>query len=600
MLPSYDEWSDLVKVSYTRGTDEWKALDAAYKDYSIKPDAQSSRERLVAALNSFDEKKKQKHGGVRSARDAKGALTALRRHLLQKPVELTTADLAALDEMGWAQRNSIFRTLVGARIRYKQNTLIEMGMELKGGAEDFVTKLKEIPGVSGSSSAEQISSTAGHEASSLWQGTLQSITGMAGELQGEVMDALTREVGAHTMSAIASAVPILGTVKDGLDVLKNLKNIVNNELVKNRINDSRVYTRPGDVQIAINNIQRILSGRRVELGIELAGSVTGFTTGVVSMGMAAPIASAAQSGVKLIYTIYNFVSDHFAMTRANKLIDEALRSRRLLIDIMNDFPLLGAHLITLIEASTLLEFSVLEIGDPFFMILIEYYRSKCDTLKDTARSIVTESRFEIVTIQLPDAALLQTHNRLKHDLQKNLEIAFEARERAARDFADHKKKMGSVFEEMKARQAAKEKATQVMEQLQQQATMLELMVLVNEENEREAARLIDIRAMRETQQQDLARLQALQQRVKKAITTYHDQTSGFSGMFTRQSSESTAATQALKPLSESKNPEDLKKLESLVKYLLKKPGATSSPINTVTQPLKQPSRLYDMLNPVYS
>jgi hypothetical protein len=53
MLPSYEVWSDLVKVSYTRGSDEWKELDAAYKDYSINPGVESSRKRLVAALRSL-------------------------------------------------------------------------------------------------------------------------------------------------------------------------------------------------------------------------------------------------------------------------------------------------------------------------------------------------------------------------------------------------------------------------------------------------------------------------------------------------------------------------------------------------------------------
>ena len=606
MLPSYEVWSDLVKVSYTRGSDEWKELDAAYKDYSINPGVESSRKRLVAALNTFDEKKKQKYGEVRSERDAKGALTALRRHLLQKPVELTAADLAGLDEMGWAQRNAIFRSLIGARIRYRKSSPFDMGKELKSNAEDFVSKLKDIPGATGASSVGQSGPASGQQASSLWQGMLQSITGLAEELQGEVMAALTREIGAHTMAAISSAIPILGTVKDGLDILVKLKNIVDNELVKYRINESRTYTRPGDVQIAINNIQQILSGRRVELGIELAGSVTGFTSGVVSMGMAAPVASAAQSGAKLIYTIYNFVSDHLAMTRANKLIDEALRSRRLLIDIMNDFPFLGAHLISVIEASTLLEFSVLEIGDPFFMILIEYYRSQCDTLIDTARSTVKNSRFEVFSVQRPDTAILQANNRFQDELKKHLELAAAARERAARDLADHKNKMKSVFEEMKERQVAADKAVHqrsfsvVLKQLKQQATMLEMMVLANEENEREAARLIDIRAMKETQQLELAKLQSLQERVREVLNTYNDQTSGFSGMFTRQSSESTAAIQALKPFSVSKNPEDLKKMDSLVKYLLQRPGATSSPVNTVKQPLKRPSRLYDLLNPVYS
>jgi hypothetical protein len=611
MLPSYEIWSELTQASISSGSNEWKALDAAYKDYSKNPDMQSNRERLETALNTFDQEKIKKYGSAKSDRDAKGALTALRRYLQKKPVELSAVDLRSIDELGWGQRNLIFRALVGARIRYKKGSPLDMAKKLKDDGGDFADKLKEImPSSSSGGQAppvgQHVMSAAEQQANSIWQGILQSITGIAGDLQADAMNALIQAVGQSTYNTIATTIPVLGTVQNGLNILTNLKGIADNELAKHRVDKNRIYTRPGDVQVAINNIQEILSARRVELGIDLAGSVISFSADVASMGIAGPILGVAQTAAKLVNTIYNFVSDHVAMTRANEKIDEALRSRRLLIDVMNSFPFLGAYALTIAETSTILEFCVLEIGDPFHMILIEYYRSKCDDIISQARSIVTQSRFEIVGISRPDAAILEAHNRLKDNLNEKLQRAVEARDAAAQNFADHKKKMGSVFEEMKARQAAKDRAAHqqafspVLEQLKQQATMLEMMVMVNDENEREAARLIDIRAMKEAQQQDLIRLQALQQRVKKVLDTYHEQTSGFSGMFTRQSNESTAATQALKPLAESKNPEEMKKLEALVKYLLKKQGAATSPVNTVTQPLKQPSRLFDLLNPAYS
>ena len=125
-----------------------------------------------------------------------------------------------------------------------------------------------------------------------------------------------------------------------------------------------------------------------------------------------------------------------------------------------------------------------------------------------------------------------------------------------------------------------------------------MMVLMNNEIEREAARLIDIRAMKETLEQELAKLRVLQQQVQKVLATYRDQTTGFNSLVTRQSGESTAAIAALTPLAASASRDALKKLRKLVESLLKKPGATPPP-GTVTVPLKQPSRLYDLLNPAY-
>ena len=366
MLPNYEVWSNLVEASIGKGTSEWQALDRAYKSYSANPNAPGHRDELIRALNTFDDKKRNKFGIVETKRDTKGALTSLRKYLAQEKPVLADNELAAIEEMGWAQRNALFRSLKNARIAYKRGSQKDMAKEAAENAKEFINNVQAIPGVKSISPVSQHTAEA-TKASSLWQDILRTITGIGGDLQGEAFNALTRAIGVQTMDALAGAVPVLGTVKDGINILQNLKQIVDNEIRKNQIHTSRIYTRPGDIQVAIDSIQSILSGRRVDLGIELASSVTTFTSGVVSFGIASPIASAALSGAKLVYMIYNFVNDHIIMTRINKSLDDILWSRKLLVETISEFPFLGAYLITCTETSTLLEFNALEIGNPFFI-----------------------------------------------------------------------------------------------------------------------------------------------------------------------------------------------------------------------------------------
>lgn len=603
MLPNYEVWSNLVEASIGKGTPEWQTLDNAYKTYSTDPSAPGHREELIRALNSFDDKKRNKLGEVVTKRDSKGALTSLRKYLAQEKPILPDDELAAIQEMGWAQRNALFRSLQNARIAYKHGSKKDMAKEVAENANAFVSDVQAIPGVQSAAPAVKTSAEA-TRASTLWQDILRTITGIGEDLQGEALNALTRAIGAQTMNALSGAVPILGTVKDGIKILQNLKQIVDNEVTKNRIHTSRVYTRPGDIQVAIDSIQGILSGRRIDLGMELASSVTTFTTSVTTFGIGGPIASAALSGAKLVYTIYNFVNDHIIMTRINKSLNDILWSRKLLVETINEFPFLGAYLITCTETSTLLEFNALEIGNPFFMVLIQYYKTQCDTIISTAQQIVLQSRFEIVSIQRQDAALMEARHRFNDTLKDRLAEAFEARQRV-QDLAAHKEKMSNVFQEMnsrqqlKDRQAHQQKFSPVMEELKEQATMLEMMLLMNNEIEIETARLIDIRAMKEMREQQLAKLKLLQKNVQNVLNTYRDQTSGFRSLITRQSDQSTTAISVLTPLATSITNDDLQKLDNIVRYLLMKPGAPPPPADKQLTPLKQPSRLFDLLNKAY-
>ncbi|MFM8464143.1 MAG: hypothetical protein ACKOA0_08610, partial [Burkholderiaceae bacterium] len=107
------------------------------------------------------------------------------------------------------------------------------------------------------------------------------------------------------------------------------------------------------------------------------------------------------------------------------------------------------------------------------------------------------------------------------------------------------------------------------------------------------------RAAAVLQEKNLAKLRVLQQKVKQVLATYRDQTTGFKSMITRQSKESTDAIAALTPLVSSTSVQDMSLLQGLVEYLLKKPLSDSAPMMNKLVPLKQPSRLYDLLHPAY-
>ena len=532
MLPTYEVWKELVYVPRSRGTPEWLAVDSAYREYSANPSNQAHKDRLVTALEVFDEKKRDSSGVVRTRRDAAGAITALRRHLARSRPDRNPAEISALSELEWAQRQAIFRCLANAQIQYKKGSTWKMGQEAVKSGNQLMTDLKAIPGFSNSSGPVTTGHAPTHSlvnsASAQWESLVDSITCLAEELQRDAIDALNRELGPTTMKAISDAIPVLGTVKNGADILIKLKAIVDNQRTKHKIDHARAYTRSGDIQIAIDNMQQILSGRRVDLGIEFASSITTFTSGVVTGGMAAPVASAATSAARFLYTIYIFVADYVAMRRANETLGRVMGAQRPIIETMGKFPFLGAYLIATIETSTLLECNGLDIGDPFFEITIKRYRSQVEIIERTARDIVSKSRFEITSSQRIDDAIKLVRERFRNNLADELPTA-----------------------------------------------------VIKREKER-------------------AKCQELQRQVQQALATYRAQTSGVHSLVTRQSAESTAAIIVLTPLATSGVFEDLTKLRRVVEYLLRKPGAVSPPPGTVHMPLKQRSRLNDLLTTAYN
>lgn len=581
MLPPYDLWKQSTSVSgFGSGSKEWQALDKAYKDFSESQNDQNMRKHLENMLDAFDEAKKKKYANInialtpgeaekKSDRDKLGAITALRRYLKNWTKEYTAEDLIGLREVKLAQNQALRRTLSDAKVRYKSDR-IKVGKELGTAAYAAYSSLKGLANELKPKASDLNPATWQGDAATVsteWQNMLRSITGMEGDLQQEVMQALSREIGEKVLADVSGYIPVLGVVKDGFSVFMSMKGIVDNELTIYRNEKARPLTRKGDIQAAITSLQSIFEKQRVSLGIDLAGSVSALVTGAVSSGMAGPITNAAVSVAKLIYTIRNFVADHIMMTRANKILGMMDSSDDQLLEIMEKFPFIGAHLIATIETSTLIEICGYEINDPFYQLTVRSYNNQLASLRESARDIILNSRFEIVI----------TNDRESEATRKALNIA----SRRAKDLSTQRTR--ELVEE-RQRELAAQKAKALAEQ---QARELA-------EHQKKIAA-----AQTALQEKNQAKLRALQQKVKQVLATYRDQTTGFKSLVTRQSTESTSAIAELTSLVSSTSVQDLSKLQATVEYLLKKPVTDAAAVNRSLAPLKQPSRLFDLLNPAY-
>ena len=580
MLPSYDLWKQSTSMaSIGSGSREWQALDKAYKDFSESQNDQNMRKHLENMLDAFDEAKKKKYASINNAltpgeaekksdRDQLGAITALRRYLKNWTKEYTAEDLVGLREVKLAQSQALRRTLSDAKVRYKSDR-IKVGKELGAAAYAAYSSLKGLatelkPKASDLNPAGWQGDAA--TVSTEWQNMLRSITGMEGDLQQEVMQALSREIGEKVLADVSGYIPVLGVVKDGFSVFMSMKGIVDNELKIYRNEKARPLTRKGDIQAAITSLQSIFEKQRVSLGIDLAGSVSALVTGAVSSGMAGPITNAAVSVAKLIYTIRNFVADHIMMTRTNKVLGMMDTSDNQLLEIMEKFPFIGAHLIATIETSTLIEICGYEINDPFYQLTVRSYNNQLASLRESARDIILNSRFEIVI----------TNDRESEATRKALNIA----SRRAKDLST-------------------QRTRELVDERQRELAAQKAKILAEQQARDLADHQKKMAAFAALQEKNLAKLRVLQKNVKQALATYRDQTTGFKSMITRQSKESTDAIAELTSLTSSTSVQDLSKLQTTVEYLLKKPITDGASVNRLLAPLKQPSRLYDLLHPAY-
>lgn len=627
-FPTLEMWDQLQTKTFKhffRSSREWDNLDAAVRAFSVDQSNEELFQRLKTATEAFVRLKTKQDGVMRTTRDTKGVITALRAYVSENPLEMSDSAIEAAKEVIRANKQALFRTLASAEIRYKSGKKLEMAKALKDDATDFKDSLMEIPQVASAADSLQRNSSVsgvmpsipgniGTQASNMasqvsgsmmkmdWDRIIRDICSVGESIPDVVLHELKEILGRQLFDSISSAIPYLGTIKEGAAVMNSLKTIAMHEVNTYRVHSTRSYARPGDVQSSIDAMLRVLDSERVDLGIELAGSSATFAAGIGTLGAdggaVQVITSVAVTGAKLLRTIYSFVADHVAMTKTNQMLKSAGGTHMTLLETLHKFPMLGAHVIKTLETSTVLEINIMEINQPFFKYMTEQNNQKIQTIRATACRIIEDSRFEI--LQIEQARL--TYERNKQDfastLQQQLSDAINKRNMNAviRDIPA----AAARFQERRDAKAAHvAKFTPIAREAASKLSLLEIMQLANMELEREMAALIDIRAMEEDRQNEIRRNKALAVRVQTVLETYKSQTSGFRSLITSQSDESTAAIAALNSLISATSYTDLMQFRKLVEYLLKVSSKVPQGMNSGLKQLKDPSRLHGLLNPAY-
>jgi hypothetical protein len=627
-FPTLEMWDQLQTKTFAhffRSSREWDNLDAAVRAFSVDQSNEELFQRLKTATEAFVRLKTAQDGVMRTTRDTKGVITALRAYVSENPLEMSDSAIEAAKEVIRANKQALFRTLASAEIRYKSGKKLEMAKALKDDATDFKDSLMEIPQVASAADSLQRNSSVsgvmpsipgniGTQASNMasqasgsmmkmdWDRIIRDICSVGESIPDVVLHELKEILGRQLFDSISSAIPYLGTIKEGAAVMNSLKTIAMHEVNTYTVHSTRSYARPGDVQSSIDAMIRVLNSERVDLGIELAGSSATFAAGIGTLGAdggaVQVITSVAVTGAKLLRTIYSFVADHVAMTKTNQMLKSAGGTHMTLLETLHEFPMLGAHVIKTLETSTVLEINIMEINQPFFKYMTEQNNQKIQTIRATACRIIEDSRFEI--LQIEQARL--TYERNKQDfastLQQQLSDAINKRNMNAviRDIPA----AAARFQERRDAKAAHvAKFTPIAREAASKLSLLEIMQLANMELEREMAALINIRAMEEDRQNEIRRNKALAVRVQTVLETYKSQTSGFRSLITSQSDESTAAIAALNSLISATSYSDLMQFRKLVEYLLKVSSKVPQGMNSGLKQLKDPSRLHGLLNPAY-
>jgi hypothetical protein len=627
-FPTLEMWDQLQTKTFKhffRSSREWDNLDAAVRAFSVEQSNEELFQRLKTATEAFVRLKTAQDGVMKTTRDTKGVITALRAYVSENPLEMSDSAIEAAKEVIRANKQALFRTLASAEIRYKSGKKLEMAKALKDDATDFKDSLMEIPQVASAADSLQRNSSVsgvmpsipgniGTQASNMasqvsgsmmkmdWDRIIRDICSVGESIPDVVLHELKEILGRQLFDSISSAIPYLGTIKEGAAVMNSLKTIAMHEVNTYRVDSTRSYARPGDVQSSIDAMLRVLDSERVDLGIELAGSSATFAAGIGTLGAdggaVQVITSVAVTGAKLLRTIYSFVADHVAMTKTNQMLKSAGGTHMTLLETLHKFPMLGAHVIKTLETSTVLEINIMEINQPFFKYMTEQNNQKIQTIRATACRIIEDSRFEILQIEQARLTYERNKQNFASTLQQKLSDAINKRNMNAviRDIPA----AAARFQERRDAKAAHvAKFTPIAREAASKLSLLEIMQLANMELEREMAALIDIRAMEEDRQNEIRRNKALAVRVQTVLETYKSQTSGFRSLITSQSDESTAAIAALNSLISATSYTDLMQFRKLVEYLLKVSSKVPQGMNSGLKQLKDPSRLHGLLNPAY-
>lgn len=626
LFPTLEQWDQLNHKTLShrfKSSRQWDELDRAVRAFSVDQANESLFQQLKSATEAFVALKTKADGLFHTTRDSNGVISALRAFVADHAPTMSTAEHTAIREVILKNKQALFRGLVGAEIRYKPKEKIEMAKALKEDAEEFRDSLLEVPFIA--RTVESSSQPSGQLAAfpsppglprglvatqlkAAWDQILREACAAGEAIPDVVLAELKTLIGRQLCDSLSSAIPYLGTIKEGAAVMAHLKNIAQHELTTYRVKSSKAYVRPGDVQAAVESMLHIFSSDRIDLGIELASSSATFAAGVGTLGADGGafqvITSLATTGAKLIRTIYLFVSQHTAMTRANTAIRSSAGARMPLLETLQTFPFLGAYTISILETSTILDINIADINQPFFKHLAQDLSRRVDVVKTSARAIIEKSRFEVVNTDLCQLEIIRSRESFTDSLQAELDDALLKRE-----MQKTRRKMDAVireipaaaakFQERRDRSAHEAKFKAIAREAAGKISLLEMMMLANLELESYMAALIDIRAMEEQRQVEMRRNKSLATRVQAALASYSEQTTGFRRFTTRQSSESSAALQALHGLVSAQNFRSLAQLRGLTEYLLKVTPSAPDGLPPGLRQLNNGSRLHGLLTSAY-
>jgi|688.fasta_scaffold206510_1 hypothetical protein len=616
-FPTIQMWDEKLKTNKTFlwSSQAWKDLDAAFRAFSADQTNDALFEKLKTATEAFARKKQ----GKPSTRLQKGVFEDLSRFVSEEYGAITGEAADSVAEIIRDNKQVLFRALAGAQIAYKSGKRFEMMRQLHGDGEAFKGSLDQLKNRNAPpppAPSPTIPNLPGK-----WNEIIKETCAVGEAVPDAVISELKTMLGEQLFSGISSAIPVLGTIKEGAAVVTCLQGIASHcKNISTIKSQKKEYTRPGGVDASIDAMMEVLKGQKVDLGIELAGATATFGAGlgdIATLGLdggAGQIgASVAVTGAKLLRTIYSFVADHRAMTKTNEMLRSAGSNPMTLVQILKEFPMLGAHVISVLSTSSILEMNIADLHEPFFKYFAEFNRTKIEPIISTARNIVSNSRFEVLRIQLAVNEYEQDRAKFFSTLQQQLSDAINKRAEI-KQIKQNKQNMNAVIKNIPAeaakfqerrdkaahdKAAHKAKFTPIAEEAASKLSLLEMMHHANMELESEMARLINIRAMREDRENESRRNKALAVRVQSVLETYKSQTSGFRSLITSQSDESTAAITAMNSLVNATSDAELTRFRNLVEYLLKISTKVPQGMNSGLKQLKDPSRLHGLLNRAY-
>jgi hypothetical protein len=607
LFPTIEMWDEKLRTNkfHLVTSKQWLDLDAAFRAFSANQTNDALFEKLKTATEAFAQQRR----GKLSTRLKEGVFEDLSRFVSGDYEAIAGEEAESIAEIIRNNKQCLLQALAGAEIAYKSGKRFEMVTQLKGDGEAFkgsLDRLNNAPPPPAPSPTIPIVPDA-------WNKIIKETCAVGEAVPDAVISELKTILGEQLFSGISSAIPVLGTIKEGAAVVTNLQKIATHFKTISTTKKEKLCTRPGGVDASINAMIAVLNGQKVDLGIELAGNtatfVAGIGTGGLDGGAAQIVTSVAVTGAKLLRTIYSFVADHRAMTKTNKELRSAGGNPRTLTEILQEFPMLGAYVISVLPSSSILEISIADLHEPFFKYFAEFNRTRIETIISTARNIVANSRFEVRNAQHAVNECEQDRVKFFSTLQQQLSDAINKR-------AEIKQNMNAViknipaeaakFQERRDKAAHKAKFTPIAEELASKLSLLEMIHHANMELESEMARLINIRAMREDRENEsrrnkalAVRDKALAVRVQSVLETYKSQTSGFRSLITSQSDESTAAITAMNSLVNATSDAELTRFRNLVEYLLKISTKVPQGMNSGLKQLKDPSRLHGLLNRAY-